>query len=60
MKNITRSISLALTLMLLLGLVGTSFADEGECFGLGEEDCELYYELSENAEHPLSSAFELS
>lgn len=60
MKHLTRSITLALTLMLLLGLVGTSFADEGECFGLGEEDCELYYELSASAEHPLSSAFAIN
>jgi|GEM_PF-5998112 len=61
MKNLIRSVVLALALTLLLGIATTGYAQEDDyCFGLGEEDCALYYELAESAEFPLSSAFELN
>ena len=61
MKKITRFIMLTLTLSLVLSLAGISYAQDDEyCLGLGEDDCELYYELIENASLPSSTAFELA
>jgi hypothetical protein len=58
MKNLKRFAILGLSLMLVLGLVGTSYAQNKPCLSLSEEDCELYYNLPE--EFPLSSAFALN
>jgi hypothetical protein len=61
MKKITRFVVLALTMSLVLSLAGISYAQDGDyCLGLGEDDCELYYELAEDASVPSSSAFEMA
>lgn len=61
MKKLSRFIILALSLSLILSLAGISFAQEDNpCLGLDEDDCELYYELAEDVEKPLSSAFTLA
>ena len=59
MKNSIRPLTFVLTLVLMLGLVSTSFAQYDECFGMGAEDCDLYYSLSYGAEMPSSAAFGL-
>lgn len=61
MKRITRFMMLALTMSLVLSLAGISYAQDGDfCHNLSEDDCELYYELLENASLPSSTAFELA
>lgn len=61
MKKISRFIMLALTMSLVLSLAGISAAQDGDfCHSLSEDDCELYYELAENAALPSSTAFELA
>ncbi len=60
MKKISRFIILALSISLVLSLAGISFAQDDLCLGLDEDDCELYHELAEDAEVPVSSAFAVS
>lgn len=59
MKNFIRPITFVLTIVLMLSLMGTSFAQQDECFNLSAEDCDLYYQFSTSGEMPLSSAFGL-
>lgn len=52
-------LSLVLTFIMSLASVGIASAQEGEfCFGMDEDDCELYYELASEVNQPTSTAFD--
>ena len=60
MPKFSRFVAFILLLGMMMSLAGSAFAQESEvpCLDLSEADCDLYRELIESAEFPLSAAFE--
>lgn len=59
MKFLNRFMALSLVLVLVLSWAGATYAQDDFCLGLSDDDCELYYDLSGNAELPESTAFDM-
>lgn len=53
-------LSLVVALVMTLMSVGVTSAQDDPCFGLDEDNCELYYETVEDQPQPVSTAFDAS
>ncbi|MEL6526773.1 MAG: hypothetical protein AAFQ07_13805, partial [Chloroflexota bacterium] len=54
------ALSLVMALVISVMSVGVTSAQDEFCFGLDDDDCELYYEIVAEAPQPVSTAFDAS
>lgn len=61
MKHLQKLMLPLVVILMLMSLAGNVFAqEETVCFGLGEEDCEIYTSLQDNLVSPGSTGFEMT